>query len=201
MQEFVKKWVLRISLNFGAREMHCPRCGQQQVSEEIKFCSRCGLPLGVIGEVVAQGGYLHQLAELQDDDTKKTFFNKKNGVVFSVLWCILCFFLAIVFDAIFNSIPLGETFFATGIFGGIMILLISLVYLPSSKKRPGVGVPSERTPESLYGRAQNAGLPPQQTYPASDYAPAGGWRAKDTGDFAAPASVTDSTTKLLKQEE
>ena len=33
--------------------MYCPRCSQQQVSEETKFCSRCGLPLGLVSELLA----------------------------------------------------------------------------------------------------------------------------------------------------
>ena len=180
--------------------MHCPRCGQQQVSEEIKFCSRCGLPLGVISEAVAQGGYLSQLAELSDQKT--TFFNKKNGAVFSVLWAIFCIFLAIVFDGILNLNGVGEFFIAVAILGGILILLVSLAYLPSSKKRRGSDGPSNRTREGLYGNAAgNAALPPQQTYPAASYAPPAGWRAPDTSEFAVPGSVTDSTTKLLKQDE
>ena len=137
MQNFVKSWVLNGFLNFGAINMHCPRCGQQQVSEDIKFCSRCGLPLGVVSEVLAQGGYLPQLDELLDQ--KKTSFNKKNGVVFSVIWAIFCFFLAIVFDGILNINRVGEFFVASGIFGGILIFLISLVYLPEQQSAARFG--------------------------------------------------------------
>src|SRR5687768_15381503 len=36
--------------------MYCPRCGQQQISDEMKFCSRCGLPLSGLAEWVAGGG-------------------------------------------------------------------------------------------------------------------------------------------------
>jgi len=36
--------------------MHCPKCGQLQVSEETRFCSRCGLLLTGIAEVVARDG-------------------------------------------------------------------------------------------------------------------------------------------------
>ncbi|MCA1621121.1 MAG: zinc-ribbon domain-containing protein, partial [Acidobacteria bacterium] len=35
--------------------MFCPRCGQQ-AAEEVRFCSRCGLPLGAAAEIVASGG-------------------------------------------------------------------------------------------------------------------------------------------------
>src|SRR4029453_3946864 len=36
--------------------MHCPKCGQQQISEETRFCSRCGLLLTEIANVVANDG-------------------------------------------------------------------------------------------------------------------------------------------------
>lgn len=181
--------------------MHCPRCGQQQVSEEIKFCSRCGLPLGLVSEVVAQGGYLPQLAELGDE--KKTFFNKKNGVAVGFIWCIFFIFVAIIFGIVLNVNRLGEAFSALGIFGAVMIILASLVFLPGSKKRSGIAdMSSARIPEGLSGNAAgNAALPPQQSIPASAYAPPAGWRAPETSEFAVPESVTDSTTKLLKHDE
>src|SRR5215467_8892486 len=35
--------------------MYCPNCGQQQVSDEMKFCSRCGLALSGLAEWLAGG--------------------------------------------------------------------------------------------------------------------------------------------------
>jgi hypothetical protein len=179
--------------------MFCPKCGQQQISEETRFCSRCGLPLGVISETVAQGGYLPQLEAGQ----KKTFFNKKNGVVFSIFW--IMFFLLIMAPlwGILNVDRLAGASAIIGIFGGIMWLIGVLVFLPSSKKPLGHLAESSRSaPQGLYGHGQRGALPPQQSPPVSSYAPpAGGWRAPNTGEFANPGSVTDSTTKLLKREE
>ncbi len=70
--------------------MYCPNCSQQQISEETKFCSRCGLPLGLVSEILANGGFLPQLDELYKD---KNFLR---GVTeyclgFSGL-CFLCWF-------------------------------------------------------------------------------------------------------------
>ena len=36
--------------------MHCPKCGQQQSSEETRFCSRCGFLLSGVAQVVANQG-------------------------------------------------------------------------------------------------------------------------------------------------
>src|SRR5215813_9483820 len=35
--------------------MYCPNCGQQQVSGEMRFCSRCGLALSGLAEWLAGG--------------------------------------------------------------------------------------------------------------------------------------------------
>ncbi|MEP7076607.1 MAG: zinc ribbon domain-containing protein [Acidobacteriota bacterium] len=183
--------------------MHCPSCGQQQISQDTKFCSRCGFPLGLIAEILAQGGFLPQLAELHK---KKSLYTKKNGVAFSVFWFI--FFVPLltsIFGGVFNIEVLGEIFALIGIFGGLMIFIASLVFLPSSKPaftpRPPMMMPGVQPASSLYGVPQSHGaLPPQQSVPANAYtAPQPGkWR--DTNELARN-SVIEETTRLLKKEE
>lgn len=182
--------------------MHCPRCGQQQVSEETKFCSRCGFQLAVVAELLLHGGILPQL----ETHKKKSFFNKKNGVVISVVWFIFfTMFMASVWG-ILGVEELAGLSAVTGVFGGLAILIGSLVLLPSSKTvRPIPGYnasPSQPTPAGLYGSAPIQALPPQQQQPATSYtAPHGAWRAPDTGDLVERGSVIENTTKLLKQDE
>ena len=180
--------------------MHCPSCGQHQISNETKFCSRCGLPLGLVSEVVAYGGFLPQLAELHK---KKTHYTKKNGVVASVFWFILFTMLFPAIIGIGNGPEeLAGISAVLGFFGGLMMLIASLVFLPSSKPafvpRPPMmpGIPQA---PGLYAPHQQA-LPPQQTMPASTYAPPKAGRWRDTNDLE-PASVTESTTRLLTKEE
>lgn len=36
--------------------MYCPQCGHQQVSNEIRFCSRCGLSLGLATDLLPTSG-------------------------------------------------------------------------------------------------------------------------------------------------
>src|SRR5262249_30596396 len=36
--------------------MYCPNCGQQQLSDEMRFCSRCGLALSGLADWLAGGG-------------------------------------------------------------------------------------------------------------------------------------------------
>jgi uncharacterized membrane protein YvbJ len=39
--------------------MFCPQCGHQQASDNVRFCSRCGLSLGLVTDVLANSS--HQL--------------------------------------------------------------------------------------------------------------------------------------------
>src|SRR5215212_11996352 len=36
--------------------MFCPQCGQQQVSDAARFCSRCGFQLAAVSGLLATGG-------------------------------------------------------------------------------------------------------------------------------------------------
>ena len=182
--------------------MHCPSCGQQQVSNEIKFCSRCGFPMGLVSEILAHGGFLPQLAELHK---KKSLFNKKNGVVFAIFWMITLMMLFPAMIGILNGPEeMAGLSAVIGVFGGMMIIIGSLVFLPSSKQYPLIPAqslnPQNQPAHGLHGAGQHQALPPQQSIPVSAYAPpsAGSWR--DTNDLE-PRSVTESTTKLLEKED
>lgn len=177
--------------------MHCPSCGQQQVSSETKFCSRCGLPLSVIAEVLSYGGYLPQLAEL---NKKTTIFTRRNGIAFSLLWCLFFLLIMAPLWGIMNVEELAGASAVIGIFGGLIMFISSLIFL----KKPFVsygGYQYQQAPAYLYGAQQNQpALPPQQSIPAQQYAApqAGNWR--DTNDLQ-PTSVTESTTRLLNEDD
>lgn len=179
--------------------MHCPRCGQQQASEETKFCSRCGFPLGLISEILAHGGFLPQLADLYES---KRWLTRKNGVAFSILWTIFFLLIMAPFWAIVGADPLAAVCAVIGIFGGLMWLIVSLVLLKGEPKQFMTGnEPPTGNVNALY-EAKQKNLPPQKSQPVQNYVPPGNsWKAPDTGEFARPSSVTEGTTKLLKKDQ
>lgn len=182
--------------------MHCPRCGQQQISDQTKFCSRCGFQLGLVAELLIHGGVLPQLAELNKN---KGILTRRNGVAFSALWCVFFLFIMTPFWGIVGVDELSGVSAIIGIFGGLMFLISSLLFL--KKPMPSFdmsfnSVQNQQPPQNLYGTSNQNALPPQQSQPVSTYMPPdGAWRAADTGDFARPGSVTDGTTKLLKKDQ
>src|SRR4051812_19909765 len=121
--------------------MHCPSCGQQQVSSETKFCSRCGLPLTTVTEVLAHGGYLPQLAAL---DQKTTVFTRRNGVAFSLIWCLFFLLVMAPLWGIMDVEALAGASAVIGIFGGLILMISSLMFL----KKPYVSYSLPHTPQS-----------------------------------------------------
>ncbi len=181
--------------------MYCPKCSQQQVSEETKFCSRCGFPLGLVSEILAHGGFLPQLADLYKS---KKIVTRRNGLIFSLFW----FLIFVVILAPFVGITGGPgevigSLALLGTVGSLMMVIASFLIL---KKEPvNLELPNHELPNrSVYNihGTQKTALPPSQSQPAQSYVPpANSWKAPDTGEFAQPRSVIEGTTKLLRKED
>ena len=179
--------------------MYCPGCGQQQISNETKFCSRCGLPLSLVSEVIFYGGYLPQLAEMNKG--KKRLFSRRNGLAFSLIWCLFFLLIMAPLWGILDLDKMAGASAVIGIFGGLIMMISSFMFL---KKEPRFASdPRKYQSPGQYDLPANPGysaLPPQQSVPASVYAAptTGSWR--DTNDLQ-PTSVTEGTTKLLEKDE
>ncbi|MGC2237855.1 MAG: hypothetical protein WA584_16965 [Pyrinomonadaceae bacterium] len=172
------------------------------MSEETKFCSRCGFPLGLVSEILFHGGFLPQLADLRKD---KKWLTRKNALKFSLAW-FLVFTLVltpIAGAAGINHLP--GMFAVIGTMGGIIMTIFSFLFLSKEQNYyqnesafQGVSQPAQFTGRT---HQQNA-LPPPMSQPVESYMPpAGAWQAPETGDLVRPGSVTEGTTKLLKKDE
>ncbi len=181
--------------------MHCPRCGQLQISADTKFCSKCGFQLDLVAEVLAHGGTLPEFA---GRDAKIPLLNKKNGVFFSIFWFVFFTMFLTSVGGIMGIDELAGLTAVTGVFGSVLILIFSLAFLPSTKKLAGRTYSQQMDPGMRKFEAPGAvpQLNAQEARSASSYtAPHGGWRAPDTGELMTPGSVTDGTTRLLIKEE
>jgi hypothetical protein len=182
--------------------MFCPQCGQQQISQETRFCSRCGFLLTGVADIVARGGALPDHLLSQEE---KPVSPRKRGLK-QGLFIFLLTFLVVPIVAIISvslRIPPFPTAFAAILLsmGGLLRMVYALMF---ESTYPG-GTTME---QQIHGATQNilnrpnaAALPPQQSIPVTDYvSPASGnWR--DTNELAAPGSVTDNTTRLLEKTE
>ena len=177
--------------------MFCPSCGQQQISTETKFCSRCGMPLGIVAEVLAHGGFLPQLAELYKK--KKSILTRKNGMGFALIWLI--FFLLIVtpFFGIVGAEEMAGVSAIFAIFGGLIIFVSSLIFMKKEIPQIDQSAFGFRANPGLPHQQQHATLPSNQSIPASAYSTPRAVNWRDTNDLE-PASVTERTTRLLEKD-
>lgn len=181
--------------------MYCPGCGQQQVTNETRFCSRCGLPLGLVAEILSYGGFLPQLDEL--NKKKKKVPSRRNGLIFSLFWFIFFVLIMTPFWAILEVEGLAAMSSILGIFGALLWVLTSVFFFEKNNQTSNNQMidAADAQRQSLHGFTGKANaLPPQQSIPTSAYVPPkqGNWR--DTNDLV-QTSVTEGTTKLLERED
>jgi hypothetical protein len=174
--------------------MYCPRCGQQQVFDEMRFCSRCGLPLSGLTEWLAFSGAppgREQENQLSLKSPRRKGMRRGAKVMFfsGVLFPI-CLVLSIAIDE-----PGPLIFPLISFIIGLTITLYSRLFIedfPAIKGQPdqpfGIGIPSG-------GQA----LPPVSDIPAYGPGNLSGQRVR-TNELAQPPSVTENTTRLLDDE-
>lgn len=181
--------------------MHCPKCGQQQVSDDIRFCSRCGFLLTGIAQVIDNNGVVPALTPHSGTTPRR------RGVYQGIFIFLLSFLIVPLISMItifLNAEPFGVAIAAIVLtVGGLLRIAYALMFESSD-------LGGKTLEQSMYEAVKQVSprdsdvkaLPPEQSIPATAYtAPAAG-RWLDTNDLAkTPGSVTDSTTKLLQREE
>lgn len=181
--------------------MHCPRCGQEQSSEEIRFCSRCGFLLTGIVEVMANGGNIPSVADVKNSVSTPRKRGLKKG-----LFIFLLAFLFVPLAAIFTlMIRAEEPFFVVILaimltVGGLLRMAYAMMFESNVPTERALEGNVRQTAQGFFNRRQNIkSLPSEQSIPASGYVPPVGGNWRDTNDLT-PTSVTESTTKLLQKE-
>jgi hypothetical protein len=175
--------------------MFCPKCGQQQ-SDEARFCSRCGLPLVGVGEVLRLGGQLPApvgMSEPQGMSPRRRGIRQGGGLMLIAVFLIPA--LAILQDLIHlnGDWPLlGVLVFLAG----LMRLLYAVFFEDRTPRRAETTQTAYAPPHQL-GAARQDYLPPAQATPAYTYRPP----QTPTAEMQPPPSVTDHTTRLLERKE
>ena len=184
--------------------MFCPRCGQQQASEEIRFCSRCGLQLDALAEFVESNGRLAVQDAAEDlpvltprqRGTRKGILILVAGLIFSVV--------ALMLTAAKNDfgLLLIPAFFVF-IYGVMRVLYGMLLEDDAARKKSEKRAARDALREAWRGKKRDkladaktraAELPPQRSVPVSVFTNAGA----ATGEMSQPPSVTETTTRLLE---
>jgi len=180
--------------------MYCPKCGQQQISDEMRFCSRCGLALNGLMEWVAGGGLP---AKRTEDAPVAGVSPRRKGIRRAAK---VMFFSGVLFP-IFLAVSLaleegGPMVLPFGVFFvGLVLMLYARLFSDNTApvKSPLVYTPAINTPvvqsPALGSDPVRSALPPA----ANTSMPTFGNQRVRTNELAQPPSVTEHTTKLLDE--
>jgi hypothetical protein len=184
--------------------MFCPSCGQEQVTGDTRFCSRCGLLMTGVSEILRNGGVLPQT--LTAGGSKKKKFYRKRGFKQGLFIFLLSFLVVPIIAILSIAANVSEpyaVFIAWVLLWGVGFLRMaySMLFEPDAPDQLSLEEQNQTTSRGYFGKNKSANaLPPQQSIPITDYAPPGQGNWRETNDLA-PPSVTDGTTKLFNQEE
>jgi zinc ribbon protein len=187
--------------------MHCPKCGQQQVSDEMRFCSRCGFPLSVVTEVVSHGGTLPEReAEASAPQLTSRQRGKRLGLLLLLTGIVLAIIAGIINDSRTASSlpPLGLAptllIFGPGIIclvAGFVRFLYAVMLEPKTPRKVSSPLQKDKSPSLQLDPAGSYPVLPSHRVPVAEF----GERRVNTSEMVnVPPSVTENTTRLLDDE-
>ena len=171
--------------------MYCPNCGQQQVSEEMRFCSRCGLALTGLAEWLA-GGILpvRRADHTQVLDVSPRRKNIRRAAKLMFLSGVLFPLFLVICLAVNEGGPMFLPF---------LIFFVSLVWMLYARlfldPTPHLNYQAPQT-TMLGSTSARATLPPATTTSI----PAVGRQQVRTNELGQPPSVTENTTRFFPNE-
>jgi hypothetical protein len=180
--------------------MFCIRCGQQQATDALRFCSRCGFPLEGAMMLLANGGMLPHYLPVEGEQKVSP---RKKGVKQGALIFLLGVVLVPAFGVLYGWTDVNLFGFFTALaavlcfLGGPLRMLFAALFEEGAPARQFV-VPSSYAPPPMppSPAARASALPPASVIPA------GQWRPRpQTAEILQPPSVTDHTTRLLEKSE
>jgi uncharacterized protein (DUF983 family) len=160
---------LRISSEGGS--MFCPKCGQQQTSESVHFCSRCGSKLNTVEEGL----------------TKRLI---KMAMYLVLTICAIIGWGSITAGPAYMQMRVIITFIAAITF--YLLFSPDLKHIFYKLFSPHIEQIKQVTPAS-----QESALPPAQSIPV----PTLGSHRVNTAEMVPPPSVTEQTTILFDKNK
>jgi len=183
--------------------MFCPQCGQQQASDALRFCSRCGFPMEGAMHLLTHGG---MLPHFQQAAGEKEISPRRRGVKQGALLMLIGAVL-VPLMGVFSAFAPGrleimfEFFTALAAIlcfvGGPLRMFYAAIFEEGAARRQ-FAAPSSYAPPAILPppAARVSALRPQTINAASS------WPARpQTAEIFQPPSVTDHTTRLLEKSE
>jgi hypothetical protein len=180
--------------------MFCPKCGQQQASDVIRFCPRCGFLLDGVIHLLHNNGMLPSVPAEGSGEMSPRRRGVRQGGAMLLAGAVLVPILG-VFTSFSNSAFLEILTAIAAIIcflGGPLRMIFAALFEEGAPSRPALPLASYAPPPP----AIRPGVPVRQNVlPPPTTTPPMGWRRPNTAELTQPPSVTENTTRLLDKEE
>ena len=166
----------------------------------MRFCSRCGFPLGRVARLLERGGVGATQSQPGKTGPQVPGLSPRQKGTRAGLMQMLSGILVVPIVAILSHhifgwegliIPLAALITFVG---GLLRIIYAKLYEDDTPELESDAPPA---PAHLSARARVSALPPQRSVPASDFAP----RRVNTAELVPPPSVTENTTRLLDEDK
>jgi hypothetical protein len=179
--------------------MFCPQCGQQQISDVTRYCSRCGFLLEGVAVVLASGGAV-PTAQVQAGYRQLSPRSKgiRQGALLMLSTLLLVPLVTIISVFFLGSPEVFVPVTAITLFVGGLLRIFYALLMEETVSPMTVGPMHGhlQQPRQFDQPAHHSALPP----PAAN--PSVGWRARpNTAELYQPPSITENTTRLLDKDE
>lgn len=178
--------------------MFCPKCSQQQTSDEARFCSRCGFQLGVV-KALLSADEMAATGEAARLDPVQRIKDKTIGA-------FQMFLSALLMAALTVDMPRSSSFRIIMLTIAWLLLTLLLNIRPLvryffPRRAADASAPltsSDTETDALLTRVDTsfAALPSATSIPIAKLA----GRRGDTTEVVEPPSVTERTTNLLNRQ-
>jgi hypothetical protein len=175
--------------------MYCPKCGQSQVSADVRFCSRCGFPLVVVGNLLATSGVLPPGVSGGEVAGVRSISPRRRGVKHGFGLLLISILLIPFFGILNEAIGLPTRFMSlAGIaaIGAVLRIIYALFFEETSPQFASSPPPPELYTPPIAPRLHA----PTPAAPIDDYRQP----QVRTAEIVRPPSVTDHTTRLLDKQ-
>ncbi len=179
--------------------MFCPQCGQQQVSETVRYCSRCGFLLEGVSAVVASGGQLPlRYAQSASRELSPRSKGVRQGALLMLSTFLIVPIVAILTVYIIGAPHIFVPIAAIGCFvGGLLRMLYALMMEDANPPIDSAQLAAYAPPFAPQLESRR----PVASAQAS-LNPAQAWKPRpNTAEIFTPPSVTENTTRLLNKED
>lgn len=179
--------------------MHCPQCGQLQVSEIVRFCSRCGFPLDGVIHLLSNNGMLpvYGRPEEANEISPRKRGVRQGGILMltGILLVPILGVLAHYADSNFLELLVAIAALICFV-GGPLRMIYAALFEEGAETWRRAPAPYVQPSMPIQPGAPRSALPPPPARQPT------GWNPRPhTGEIIRPPSVTEGTTRLLDKDD